>query len=361
MREIAVGSGLARANRYRFRVLAQSVGKTPSLGLLGAGVGAGFGVALAECCFIVMVFRWIGLSNLRKLHFSIAMAFPYAYSVACWASIFVMVIRGRIAMASAHHWGMREYIKTKSCYKALWLALLLNRIFFGVSMFLFSWLKAALWDTVVIKLQGKRVVILGARAVGKTHLISFLSTGTLPLAYKQTLVSEKVPARRVSLGDLDLRLTATTDVSGDKSAYGVWRELVLGCPARKGKVKVEAADVVIYLLRADRILGKDISTEVRVRADIKHIAEWLKEAGQNRARPQFIIAGTHCDMDPDYSALTGETQGDYSDKFSQLAFVQNMILSAGGTALVKLALGSMATRAGTEELTTLIFKQAVDA
>jgi len=227
-------------------------------------------------------------------------------------------------------------------------------------MFFFSWLKAVLWDSVVIKLQGKHVVILGARAVGKTHLIRFLSTGTIPVVYKQTLVSEKAPAKRVSLGDLDLKLKAAADVSGDKSAYGVWRELVLGCAARKGKSKVEPADLVIYLLRADRILMKDISTEARVRADIKHLADWLRESDLAGARPRFIIAGTHCDKDAAYRALTDGTRGDYHDIFSQLPFIQEMVFTAGGTANVKLALGGMATRAGTEELATLIFKQVMD-
>lgn len=38
---------------YRFLVLAQSVGKTPSPGLLGAGVGGGFDVALADSCLLL--------------------------------------------------------------------------------------------------------------------------------------------------------------------------------------------------------------------------------------------------------------------------------------------------------------------
>lgn len=226
-------------------------------------------------------------------------------------------------------------------------------------MSIYGWLKSLFWDK-VSSLYGKRVVILGARAVGKTHLIKFLSTGKIPVAYQQTLISEKIPARHVSLGDLNLKLKATVDVSGDKSAYGIWRELVVGCSATKRKKKVEVADIVIYLLRADRVFAGDVSTQVRVRADLRHIGEWLDQTSTLGSRPRFIIAGSHCDQDNVYNALTGATRGDYDDRFSQLPFVQEIIAYAGGRSVVKLALGSMATRSGTEQLATQIFKQAVD-
>src|SRR5471030_65692 len=44
--------GIELGGCYLLRVFAQSVGKTPSRGLLGAGVGAGFGVALADSCLL---------------------------------------------------------------------------------------------------------------------------------------------------------------------------------------------------------------------------------------------------------------------------------------------------------------------
>ena len=43
------------------------------------------------------------------------------------------------------------------------------------------------WDAIVIALQGKKLAVLGERGVGKTHLISFLTSGSLPAEYKQTL------------------------------------------------------------------------------------------------------------------------------------------------------------------------------
>jgi hypothetical protein len=39
------------------------------------------------------------------------------------------------------------------------------------------------WDKIVIALSGKQVAVLGARQVGKTHLIEFLTTGSIPAGY----------------------------------------------------------------------------------------------------------------------------------------------------------------------------------
>jgi hypothetical protein len=76
------------------------------------------------------------------------------------------------------------------------------------------------WDAVLMAWKGKRLAVLGARGVGKTHLIKFLTSGTIPAEYKQTVAPEKASARRFALGDLDLKVKDTLDVSGDKARAG---------------------------------------------------------------------------------------------------------------------------------------------
>src|SRR5471030_2939908 len=75
MRMIYAGNrrrfGIDPRGCYLLRVLAQSVGKTPSLGLLGAGDGVGFGVAFALSIFVIMVISVSIYKNRLKLHFSI--------------------------------------------------------------------------------------------------------------------------------------------------------------------------------------------------------------------------------------------------------------------------------------------------
>lgn len=159
------------------------------------------------------------------------------------------------------------------------------------------------WDDIVIALKGKKLAVLGARGVGKTHLVQFLSTGSIPAEYRQTVAPEKVSSRRFQLKDLDLNVKESLDVNGDKSAYAEWKELH------------DQADVVFYLLRADQLIAGNRDTEARVREDLKHIGGWLES---RNPRPRFFIIGTHCDSDPDFNSPSDDKIGNYTDKFRRI-------------------------------------------
>jgi len=194
-------------------------------------------------------------------------------------------------------------------------------------------------------LRQKRIAVLGARGVGKTHFIRFLSTGEIPVAYQQTVARAKVKGRRFKLKDLEINIKDSVDVSGAKDAYAEWKALQ------------EEADLVLYLMRADRLLAGDESVERRVREDLTHIGEWLRS--RNR-RPMFFIVGTFCDMDPDFKKLTREKAGDYQDKFQRLPIVRELVLRAGGTSLARVVLGSMKTKDLTEQLAASLFEQVFE-
>src|SRR5262249_21203756 len=89
----------------------------------------------------------------------------------------------------------------------------------GVVSLLVGTTIAVKWDDIVVALKGKKLAVLGARGVGKTHLITFLSSGSIPAEYKQTIAPQKASSRRFQLKDLDLKMKDTLDVSGDKAAY----------------------------------------------------------------------------------------------------------------------------------------------
>lgn len=191
------------------------------------------------------------------------------------------------------------------------------------------------WDKIIIALKGKNIAILGAREVGKTHLLKFLTTGSIPTEYKQTVRPEKISAKRFKLSDLNLNIKESLDVSGDTVAHAQWRELH------------DNADFVFYLIRADRIMIGDESAESRIRNDMRHISDWRKEC---KNPPQIFIIGTHCDLDPKYASITPQTAGNYFDEFQKLPIMSEILLRAGGTRNVKLTLGSMKTITDTEAL-----------
>lgn len=218
---------------------------------------------------------------------------------------------------------------------AVWIAVAVLTVLTGTTI-------AIKWDDIVVKFKGKRLVVLGARGVGKTHLVKFLSTGSIPAEYKQTVAPEKVSSRRFHLKELDLKLKESLDVSGDKAAYGEWKELH------------DQADVIFYLLRADRLIAGDPEVEARVRDDLKHIGGWLEA---RNPRPRFFIIGTHCDFDAEFYSMSADKIGDYVDNFRRLPIVTELVARAGGGQQAKVVLGSMKTIHDTEALVYQVFMQ----
>lgn len=200
----------------------------------------------------------------------------------------------------------------------------------------------AFWDRLVAEWSGKKLAILGERGVGKTHLLTFLSSGSIPAVYKQTVAPEKTKPHRFQLKALNIKVKGGLDVSGDKAAYAEWKKLH------------DDADIVFYLLRADRLIAGDKQVENRVRGDLTHIGGWLQD---RQSRPKFFIIGTHCDLDPEFPGGSDNKFGDYFDRFRGLPIVSELLIRAGGAQHSKVILGSMQSRQGTEELVYEIFRQ----
>jgi len=201
---------------------------------------------------------------------------------------------------------------------------------------------ASNWENITYALQGKKIAVLGVRAVGKTTLLKYMEKGILIERYKQTLDKQEIERTRIKLGDLDIRLQKTDDVSGDKAAYGVWKKLF------------EEADLVLYIVRTDMLLKHDSSTEKRSEDDLRQVQGWIKECNSKK---QFFIVGNHWNSDPDFKNLTPDQMGDYVDRFRALPVVKKMTQLAGGAATVKVALGSLATEKDSDTLITAIFRQ----
>jgi hypothetical protein len=193
--------------------------------------------------------------------------------------------------------------------------------------------------------MGKSLAVLGARGVGKTHLYKFLTSGSISPDYSQTTIGIKMSPRRFKLDTLNISIKEGMDVSGDEAAHAQWKELV------------GSADIVCYLMRADLILNNDVATKKRVKADINAIHVWLEEREKRGRRQDFFIVGTHCDYVDGYTSSTDDRHGDFVDIFNKHQSVRDVFFDAGGREMVKLALGSMETTQGTEDITLQIFKQ----
>lgn len=198
------------------------------------------------------------------------------------------------------------------------------------------------WENITYALKGKKIAVLGARAVGKTTFLKYMEKGILIERYRQTLDKQEIERVRIKLGDLDIMLKKTDDVSGDKAAYGVWKKLF------------EEADLVLYIVRTDMLLKHNFSTEQRAEDDLRQVQGWIKEFNSKK---QFFIVGNHWDSDPEFKNLTPDQMGNYVDRFRALPIVKKMTQLAGGAATVKVALGSLATERDADTLITAIFRQ----
>ena len=199
---------------------------------------------------------------------------------------------------------------------------------------------------IIETLKDKRLAVLGERRVGKTVLINFLTTGTLSKEYRATRYSKKTEPNDFQLKDLKLRIKESKDVAGDASQYDQWQDIV------------QKADIVLYLLRSDKLMGGDKCTEERVKRDIGQIGKWLQENPQNFP---FFIIGTYCDLTtPDLTMLPEDERGAYEDKIRGMPIFQEIALRSGGGRKVRFVFGSLKSQDTTESLVYEIFDQVVN-
>ena len=199
----------------------------------------------------------------------------------------------------------------------------------------------------IIKIfEGKKLAVLGEGRVGKTVLINFLTKGTLSEVYVRTLYPQNTEANDLELKDLKLSIEESIDVPGDKDYYSSWKSLS------------QDADVVLYLLRADKLQAGDKHTEERVKRDMGQIRKWLKESPKEF--PLFII-GTHCDLiTPDLTRLPENKIGDYEDELRRMPIFREIALHGGGGSKVRSVFGSLKSKDAAERLVYQIIDQVVN-
>jgi len=203
------------------------------------------------------------------------------------------------------------------------------------------------WEKIKRALTGERIAILGQTKVGKTSLHSFLGVGWVPEKYVGTLGMGKTKGRTFQLKDLKLLLIkASKDVAGRKSAYGAWKKIV------------EESDRVLYLVRADLLLEGDEETEDRVERDTSNLRIWLsrKSGSEKGLKKPVAIIGTHVDLWPGFSELSGDELRKFEERFTGLKSVRQMVVRCGGGKSVPVILGSLETTDKARKLVYTLFK-----
>ena len=193
------------------------------------------------------------------------------------------------------------------------------------------------WDNLVVAWRGKRIAILGERVVGKTPLFKFLSEGWLPLDYKATGAADKTSKNRFKLRDLDLKLKQSEDIGGGEDFVSEWQAIA------------ENSEMILYLVRADRLLQRHEATEKRVERDVEHIKNWV---GKRRV----AIVGTHADLDARFT--DPKQHAALEDAFRGLGVVKRLRAALGGRAgggNVTIVVGSLAHDSYTRDLVYMLF------
>ncbi len=195
------------------------------------------------------------------------------------------------------------------------------------------------------KVKGKKFAVLGERTAGKTALINFLIGGTFSQEHAQTRYAKKTDSNHFELKDLELEIEESIDVPGSNYHYGQWEDIT------------KKADIVLYLLRADKLKADDKLTEERVKKDMDQIGRWMRDT--SKEYPLFII-GTHCDCtDPDFTKLPENKKGDYVDEMRSMPIFRDIVRRGGGNAKVRVAFGSLKSKESTEALVYDVIYQVV--
>lgn len=163
------------------------------------------------------------------------------------------------------------------------------------------------WDNFVRIFKGKNIAILGERESGKTVLTNFLRNGYFSTDYQQTLTYDAVPAGSLKLGDLKLHIKKGADVGGAEDNYKLFEQVYLN------------SHFCFYLLRGDKALNGNVTTEKRIRQDADNFAVWRKNLS---SPPPIYFIITHVDHDPAFLKVNSQTRGTYEDNIRNLPVIK---------------------------------------
>ncbi|MCE2565733.1 GTPase domain-containing protein [Komagataeibacter sp. FNDCF1] len=154
-----------------------------------------------------------------------------------------------------------------------------------------SALEKLAWNFSLIQIFGYKfdhikLCVLGERGTGKTTLLHFIQSNSVPTNNSQTALTEKQKSFPRKIQDKLYDFKESVDVPGDKAFYNDWKE------------SCETANWIVYLFRADEIMHNDERACNRMESDMSFISDILD---RRKKKPEkILLIGTHCDCDSEY-------------------------------------------------------------
>ena len=202
------------------------------------------------------------------------------------------------------------------------------------------------------------IAVLGASCSGKTRVTEFLVTGSLSdKDYRRTTERKELSVRFIQLiRMIGIRLEIDTDNDPIKETMCVLHDVPGANADQEWKESFSRAVLCLYLIRTDKLLSRDIETELQIIRDMEMFASWASEMDEEE-RPDVVFVGTHCN--PTYSdsgtLVEGHTRQDYGRRVEELPILQE-ISDSYGSENATLVLGSMRSRREAKTLLSRVFE-----
>lgn len=179
--------------------------------------------------------------------------------------------------------------------------------------------------------DGKRIAILGSRAVGKSTLFNFLQNQEIDpnKKYEQTRTLKEINKIEVNIDGASLRISTSYDVGGGEFSHDSWVDQII------------KSDYIFYLLDANKVMNSD---KVHISEIKKDMAAIQKQIISDKNKKIFLIA-TKSDCHQQYNTIG------FEDKLMNKSIIFETMLNLGGRERCKLIIGSLSS---TDEAKNLV-------
>lgn len=150
---------------------------------------------------------------------------------------------------------------------------------------------ASLWP----QTKGKRLLVVGNTGSGKTTLVDFLRTGTIPEETRKTANTTTHDVKgEVRMGDLELKVDRIWDTAGDEEVtWRAWHD------------KAQDADEILYLIHVEKAASTEHAATIR--RDAQQISLW-RQAGDLKSSCHVLLVVTHCDLVAGFGELDAKDE-----------------------------------------------------